>query len=90
MPKAVTLRGSVLFGRPVSEVGLKTLPFQLVLNSGGGIGIAVDSYSHPVERAWAALEHKHREIPLTQDLGESIRIFFLLHGRHLKYESGKV
>lgn len=65
---ATTFRGSALFGTPGSEYGLKTLPFQFVFDSDGGIGIAVDSNGHTVERTGAAFEYKHREIPLTQGL----------------------
>jgi hypothetical protein len=71
-PKGVseraTFRGSALFGYPASEDSLKTLPFQLVLDSDSGIGIAIDSDGHPVERIGAALEYKRREITLTQGL----------------------
>ena len=42
--------------------------FQLVLDPAGGIGIAVDSDGHPVERTGVALEYKRREIPLMQGL----------------------
>jgi hypothetical protein len=63
-----TFRGSALFRQPASEDGLKTLPFQLLLDSDGGIGIAVDSDDYPVERISAAHEYKRREIPLMPGL----------------------
>jgi len=87
---AATFRGSALFGCPASADSLKALPFQIVLDPDGGIGIAVDPDCHPVEGVGAALEYKRREITLAQGLRQSIRVVFMLHGGYLKHETRKV
>jgi hypothetical protein len=46
------------------EDGLEALGLELLLGSGRGIGIAINSDGHSVERIGAALEYKRGEILL--------------------------
>lgn len=71
------------------EDGFETLRFELVLDPVSGIGIAISSDGHSVERIGAALEDKGRKIPFLQSLRKGVRVVFMLHRGHLKDETGE-
>src|SRR5579864_5549874 len=76
-----------LYGGPMLEDGLEALGLELLLGLGGGIGIAINSDGHSVERIGAALEHKRWEILLLEGFRQRVCVVFVLHRGHLKCQT---